>query len=188
MLSMPRYITRLTSKDYAFNGFRVAITRMKKNFIRYFSDLEHGGEYQAFCEAVQIRDAILAELCQHPDNPEAVFSRFRKPPLDLPPGLHPLLKPIKEVPLTCTLRCSGKMAIVQTRLCNQFQLDRSSILKLALYCLMATLGQEELQGLGLRQLLSFMESLRQHNDPCWPEFVGTPPLKKGKAVTRKNDL
>lgn len=171
MRPMPHYITRLTSQDYAFNGFRVAITRMKKNFVRYFSDLEFGSQSQALSEAARVRDAILSELSRCPNDPEAVFARYRKPPLDLPPGLHPILKPMEHIPSSCSLRCSGKVADIHTQLCRQFNIDRSSVLKLALYCLMSTLGQKELQEIGLRPFISFMESLRSPEDPDWVEFA-----------------
>lgn len=103
---MEKYIIRLTAQDYAFNGFRVSITRNKHLFVRYFSDLELGGQDAAYRQATALRDALLLDLQKHPDEVEAIFDRYRKPATNLPPGLHLQHRKTTSTPMTCTLRCS----------------------------------------------------------------------------------
>ncbi len=72
-----RNLTRYTYLKTAFQGWRVCISRQGKQFTRYFSDKNCGGEEQSYAEALALRNRILAELQAAPGEEEAVFARYR---------------------------------------------------------------------------------------------------------------
>ncbi len=75
--NITRYETSMGA-SYAYKGWRICITRQKERFVRYFSDREHGGDSElAFKKAVEMRDAIYAEL-NAGASPTDVFARYRK--------------------------------------------------------------------------------------------------------------
>ncbi len=86
-----RNITRFTYEFTSFQGWRVAICRKQKNFIRYFSDRQYGGEDAALAAALSVRNQVLEELNQHPDDPTSAFEHCRTagPPALYPAGIGP---------------------------------------------------------------------------------------------------
>ncbi len=72
-----RNLTRYTYLKTAFQGWRVCISRNRKQFTRYFSDKTFGGEEQSLAAARALRDRLLSELQAEPENVEAVFARHR---------------------------------------------------------------------------------------------------------------
>ncbi len=72
-----RNLTRYTYDKTAFQGWRVSICRRQRQFTRYFSDREYGGEEASFTAALQLRDLIINELQQAPNEIEAIFARHR---------------------------------------------------------------------------------------------------------------
>ncbi len=65
--------------SYSFRGWRLCITRHKERYVRYFSDREHGGDAdRAFAAALEMRDAISAELQEGKATPASIFARYRK--------------------------------------------------------------------------------------------------------------
>ncbi len=86
-----RNITRFTYEFTSFLGWRVAICRKQKSFIRYFSDRQYGGEAAALAAALAVRDQLLDELLQHPEDPDVVFEHWRTagPPKLYPSGIGP---------------------------------------------------------------------------------------------------
>lgn len=175
---MAKHITRLTSSDYSFNGYRVAITHCKQKFVRYFSDLEHGNATTAYQKAKEVRDAVVQALEKHPDSTESIFARFRKPIPDLPPGIAPLQKPLNRIPSTCTLRCTPSIAHSLKHLCEEFRIDRSSVLKLALYSvtvLFAQKGEQGMRSADLKSFISYLENIRPEDSPDWQHFANIHP-------------
>lgn len=172
---MGKYLYRLTADDYAFNGFRLSITRKKKSFARYFSDLEYGGSERAYLAALAVRNAMLAELEANPDGPEEVFARYRKTKASHLPGLcgAPASLPGSGAgPASCTLRHKGRSSEIHARLCRRLGIGRASVLRLALYSLMADLGNEECAGLDAEGVAAWLESRRAEGDPDWQEYMG----------------
>ncbi len=86
-----RNITRFTYEFTSFLGWRVAICRKQKSFIRYFSDRQYGSEEQSLAAAIAVRDQLLEELRIHPDDPSEVFEHCRTagPPKLYPSGIGP---------------------------------------------------------------------------------------------------
>ncbi len=86
-----RNITRFTYEFTSFLGWRVAICRKQKSFIRYFSDRQYGGEAAALAAALAVRDQLLDELLQHPEDPAVAFEHWRTagPPKLYPSGIGP---------------------------------------------------------------------------------------------------
>ncbi len=84
-------ITRFTYEFTSFLGWRVAICRRQKSFIRYFSDRQYGGEEAALAAALAVRDQLLDELRTHPDDPTPAFEHCRTagPPKLYPAGTGP---------------------------------------------------------------------------------------------------
>ncbi len=70
-------ITRYTYERTAFQGWRLSICRRQRQFTRYFSDRAYGSEEKAFEAARSMRDTILAELAEHPENAGAIFESHR---------------------------------------------------------------------------------------------------------------
>ncbi len=86
-----RNITRFTYEFTSFLGWRVAVCRKQKNFIRYFSDRQYGGKEAALAAALAVRDLLLKELDAHPDDPSPAFEHCRHagPPKLYPDGIGP---------------------------------------------------------------------------------------------------
>ncbi len=97
-LSPLRNITRFTYEFTSFQGWRVAICRQHMNFIRYFSDRQYGSEEAALAAALSVRDQLLEELNQHPENPGIAFElcRHAGPPTLYPSGMGPHRLPQAE--------------------------------------------------------------------------------------------
>lgn len=66
-------ISRYTYKKTAFQGWRLAISRKRHTFVKYFGDKQFEGYRAAFRAAVEVRDAILHELRQPGADPAVVF-------------------------------------------------------------------------------------------------------------------
>lgn len=65
-----RYITRYNGKKgtrNTFCGWRLCMTRQKEVYVRYFTDREYGDGEKALAAAVEVREAMLAELEQGRD-------------------------------------------------------------------------------------------------------------------------
>ncbi len=71
-----RNITRYTYSRTAFQGWRVCISRSRRQFTRYFSDKAFGGEENSFAAALELRNHLLAALQAEPNNVDAVFAKF----------------------------------------------------------------------------------------------------------------
>lgn len=74
-----RNITRYTYETTSFQGWRLSICRKWNQFTKYFSDRQYGTEEAALQAAMEMRDQIYAALRQTPENPRAVFERFKSP-------------------------------------------------------------------------------------------------------------
>ena len=72
-----RNITRYTYETTSFQGWRLSICRKWNQFTKYFSDRQYGSEEAAFQAALEMRDRIFAALQQSPDDPRAVFEKFK---------------------------------------------------------------------------------------------------------------
>lgn len=75
-----RYITRYNGKKgtrNTFCGWRLCMTRRKETFVRYFTDREFQNAEAALAAALQIRDAMLADLEKGGDF-AAICSNYRK--------------------------------------------------------------------------------------------------------------
>ncbi len=72
-----RNITRYTYETTSFQGWRLSICRKWNQFTKYFSDRQYGTEEAALQAALEMREQIYAALRQTPDNPRAVFERFK---------------------------------------------------------------------------------------------------------------
>lgn len=72
-----RNITRYTYETTSFQGWRLSICRKWNQFTRYFSDKQYGSEQAAFEAALRMRESIFAELKCTPDNPRAIFARYK---------------------------------------------------------------------------------------------------------------
>ena len=72
-----RNITRYTYETTSFQGWRLSICRKWNQFTKYFSDRQYGTEEAALQAALEMRDQIYAALRQNPENPRAVFERFK---------------------------------------------------------------------------------------------------------------
>ncbi len=77
-LTPHRNITRFTYEFTSFQGWRVAICRKQKCFIRYFSDRQYGGEKAALAAALAVRNMLLDELSHYPDDPAPAFEHCRE--------------------------------------------------------------------------------------------------------------
>ena len=75
-----RNITRYTYETTSFQGWRLSICRKWNQFTKYFSDRQYGSEEAAFKAAIEMRDRIYDALKQKPDDPRAVFERFKHSP------------------------------------------------------------------------------------------------------------
>ncbi|MDO5470542.1 MAG: hypothetical protein Q4F38_04495 [Akkermansia sp.] len=65
-------ISRYTYKKTAFQGWRLALRRQGKQFVKYFADKQYENSTAAFKAAVALRNEILNEL-KKGASPEAVF-------------------------------------------------------------------------------------------------------------------
>ncbi|MBQ3217781.1 MAG: hypothetical protein IJB33_02785 [Akkermansia sp.] len=65
-------ISRYTYKKTAFQGWRLALRRQGKQFVKYFADRQYEDCTAAFKAAVALRNAILKELKKGTD-PAIVF-------------------------------------------------------------------------------------------------------------------
>lgn len=72
-----RNITRYTYETTSFQGWRLSICRKWNQFTKYFSDRQYGSEEAAFNAAIEMRNRIFADLKLMPDNPRAVFERYK---------------------------------------------------------------------------------------------------------------
>lgn len=72
-----RNITRYTYETTSFQGWRLSICRKWNQFTKYFSDRQYGSEEAAFKAALEMRDQIYDALRKTPDDPRAVFERFK---------------------------------------------------------------------------------------------------------------
>ncbi len=86
-----RNITRFTYEFTSFLGWRVAVCRNQKCFIRYFSDRQYGGEQESLAAALAVRDQLLEELRSNPNDPDSAFEHCRTagPPKLYPSGMGP---------------------------------------------------------------------------------------------------
>ncbi len=86
-----RNITRFTYEFTAFLGWRVAVCRKQKCFIRYFSDRQYGGEQESLAAALAVRDQLLEELRVNPEDPTSAFEYCRAAgsPMLYPTGIGP---------------------------------------------------------------------------------------------------
>lgn len=66
-------ISRYTYKKTAFQGWRLALRRQGKQFVKYFADRQYGDSTSAFKAAVALRNEILKELKKGAD-PAIVFA------------------------------------------------------------------------------------------------------------------
>ena len=60
-----RYITRYNGQKgtrKSFCGWRLCITRQKETYVRYFTDIEYESSDKSLAAALEIRDAMLAEM------------------------------------------------------------------------------------------------------------------------------
>lgn len=88
-----RNITRYTYETTSFQGWRLSICRKWNQFTKYFSDRQYGSEEAAFQAAIEMRDRIFSALQQSPDDPRAVFERFKNG-LDESPDVAPATIPV----------------------------------------------------------------------------------------------
>ncbi len=90
-LTPHRNITRFTYEFTSFLGWRVAICRKQKYFIRYFSDRQYGNAEASLAAALAVRDQLLEELRLHPEDPLSAFEHCREsgPPKLYPTGIGP---------------------------------------------------------------------------------------------------
>ena len=58
-------ITRYTSENTDFQGWRVSIQRCGRIITRYFSDLYYGSEEESLREAKSYRDEVFSEMARH---------------------------------------------------------------------------------------------------------------------------
>lgn len=73
-----RNITRYTYAKTSFQGWRVSICRNLRQYIRYFSDRQFGGEQASYEAALRVRDLILLSLRENPEEEvESIFARYR---------------------------------------------------------------------------------------------------------------
>ncbi len=75
-----RYITRYNGQKgtrNTFCGWRLCITRQKETYVRYFTDREYESRDKALSAALQMRDAMLAEMESGVDF-KTVCSHFSK--------------------------------------------------------------------------------------------------------------
>ncbi len=86
-----RNITRFTYEFTSFQGWRVAVCRQQKSFIRYFSDRQYGGRDAALEAALAVRNLLLEELRLYPNEPMVAFEHCRTagPPKLYPSGIGP---------------------------------------------------------------------------------------------------
>ncbi len=96
-----RNITRFTYEFTSFLGWRVAVCRKQKYFIRYFSDRQYGGKAESLAAALAVRDMLLEELRLYPNDPATAFEHCRTagPPKLYPSGIGPH-RP-RKVPHSC---------------------------------------------------------------------------------------
>ncbi|MBR5895151.1 MAG: hypothetical protein IKZ13_06385 [Akkermansia sp.] len=66
-------ISRYTYKKTAFQGWRLALRRQGKQFVKYFADRQYGDSTAAFKAAVALRNDILKELKKKGADPALVF-------------------------------------------------------------------------------------------------------------------
>lgn len=66
-------ISRYTYKKTAFQGWRLALRRQGKQFVKYFADRQYENSTEAFKAAVALRNAILKELKKNGADPAIVF-------------------------------------------------------------------------------------------------------------------
>lgn len=73
-----RNITRFTYKTASFQGWRLAVCRHHVNFVRYFSDLEYGGEAESLAAALAVREQVYAYLEAYPYEPKRAMELCRR--------------------------------------------------------------------------------------------------------------
>lgn len=80
-MTKEKLITRYGQEQgqgYTFKGWRLCITRNGERFVRYFSDLKHGGAENALQQAVAMRESMLAELRANEADSTEIFNRYRR--------------------------------------------------------------------------------------------------------------
>lgn len=76
MHTVCKNITRYTYEKTAFQGYRLAICKNKRLFVRYFSDSQYGGAEQALQETMRVRENIFKLLEQGNLSVCQVFSKY----------------------------------------------------------------------------------------------------------------
>lgn len=136
-----RHITRFTYKFTNFQGWRVAISRQGITLARYFSDKQYGDPETACQHALLFRNAVLDELRCHPEQTREILDKYRIKPKKLyPAGLKPCntqteydASGCEPKVSACSMRSNKVLHGILKRVCQRFQLDTASVLKLSLY-------------------------------------------------------
>lgn len=71
-------ITRYTYKIASFLGWRLSISKKRKQFTQYFSDSHYGGEEESFQAALEAREQILNALKTEDADPEEIFTSYKQ--------------------------------------------------------------------------------------------------------------
>lgn len=177
------HLTLFTYEYTSFQGWRLALCRKGKRFIRYFSLLEYGSYERARQEALRIRDAMLTELDAHPEHPERVFDAYRKEALPpYPEGFRPLpARAQQPLPRSCTVKCSPEAARLLRGLARRWQVDYPSLLRAALYMLTAWSHQSEHREITLQELAEALRAMAGPELPPFSRFAGLRSCRKGGA-------
>lgn len=152
-----KYLSKFTREYTAFQGWRLALKRKGETYVRYFSALELGGMQQAEAEARKMRDALLKDLENAPDAAAEIFERYRKKRPELPQGLRAPQggKPAKA-PRSCTLHCNYETAQLLNETARQWGIDHPSLLRAALYLLIAWSRTRKAPSLGTQPLIDYL--------------------------------
>ncbi|GAB5521188.1 MAG: AP2 domain-containing protein [Rhodothermales bacterium] len=74
--SKHHHISRIDSHSIELHGWQVRVQRQKKQYSRFFADVEHGSPENALDAAKTYRDELMAELPASGSNPQAAaFAR-----------------------------------------------------------------------------------------------------------------
>lgn len=179
----PHHLTLFTYQYTSFQGWRLALCRKGKRFTRYFSLLEYGSYERAQQEALRIRDAMLTELDAHPEHPERVFEAYRKeaPPC-YPEGFRPLSpRAQRQLPRSCTVTCSPEAARLLRGLARRWQVDYPSLLRAALYMLIAWSHQSDHREITLQELAESLRAMAAPHLPPFSRFAALCPHRKKDA-------
>ena len=152
-----RYLSKFTREFTAFQGWRLALKRGGESFVRYFSALELGGMQQAEAEARRVREALLSDLEKAPDDVAEIFARYRRKRPELPRGLRaPQSCRAAAPPRTCTLRCNRETAQLLDETARRWGIDHASLLRAALYLLIAWSRNREATSSGTQPLIDLL--------------------------------